>query len=135
MRISFHGAAHTVTGSQHLIEANGARLLLDCGLFQGRRADTYERNLNFSHDPRKVDAVVLSHAHYERKCEVATIGGLSAHARQDLLVKYAMGVKDSVKQIFLVHGEEKPAMTLKGLLKEQNMDHVHYPELHESVEL
>jgi metallo-beta-lactamase family protein len=65
MRISFHGAAHTVTGSQHLLEVNGSRLLLDCGLFQGRRADTYERNLNFHHDPRKVDAVVLSHAHID----------------------------------------------------------------------
>ena len=65
MRISFHGAAHTVTGSQHLLEVNGSRLLLDCGLFQGRRADTYERNLNFSHDPRKVDAVILSHAHID----------------------------------------------------------------------
>lgn len=65
MRISFHGAAHTVTGSQHLIEVNGLRLLLDCGLYQGRRADTYERNLNFSHDPRKVNAVILSHAHID----------------------------------------------------------------------
>ncbi len=65
MRISFHGAAHTVTGSQHLLEINGARLLLDCGLFQGRRADTYERNLNFKYDPRKVDAVILSHAHID----------------------------------------------------------------------
>lgn len=72
---------------------------------------------------------------YERKCDVATIGGLSGHAGQDLLLKYAMNVKDSVKQIFLVHGEEKQAMTLKSLLKEQNMDNVHYPELHESVEL
>jgi len=65
VRISFHGAAHTVTGSQHLLEVNGSRLLLDCGLFQGRRADTYERNLNFQHDPRKLDAVVLSHAHID----------------------------------------------------------------------
>jgi metallo-beta-lactamase family protein len=65
MRISFHGAAHTVTGSQHLVEVNGSRLLLDCGLFQGRRADTYERNLNFHHDPRNVNAVVLSHAHID----------------------------------------------------------------------
>lgn len=65
MRVSFHGAAHTVTGSQHLIEVNGARLLLDCGLYQGRRADTYERNLNFKHDPRQVDAVLLSHAHID----------------------------------------------------------------------
>jgi metallo-beta-lactamase family protein len=72
---------------------------------------------------------------YERKCDVATIGGLSGHAGQDLLMKYAVNVKDSVKNIFLVHGEEKQAMTLKGLLKEQNMDNVYYPELHESVEL
>ena len=72
---------------------------------------------------------------YKVKCEVATIGGLSGHAGQDLLVKYAMGVKDSVKQIFLVHGEEKQAMTLKGILNERKLSQVRYPELHESVEL
>ncbi len=72
---------------------------------------------------------------YERKAEVATIGGLSGHAGQDLLMKYALGVKDTMKQLFLVHGEEKQAMMLKGLLKDQNLDQVHYPELHESVEL
>lgn len=65
MRISFHGAAHTVTGSQHLLEINGQRLLLDCGLYQGRRKDTYTRNLNFAYDPRSVDAVILSHAHID----------------------------------------------------------------------
>ncbi|MCK7480826.1 MAG: MBL fold metallo-hydrolase [Candidatus Moduliflexus flocculans] len=65
MRIHFHGAAQTVTGSQHLLEINGHRLLLDCGLFQGRRDETYSRNLNFVHDPRKVDAVILSHAHID----------------------------------------------------------------------
>ncbi|MFN8411573.1 MAG: MBL fold metallo-hydrolase [Anaerolineales bacterium] len=72
---------------------------------------------------------------YKVKSEVATIGGLSGHAGQDLLLKYAMGVKDSVKQIFLVHGEEKQAMTLKGLLKDRNLNQVHYPDLHESVDL
>ena len=72
---------------------------------------------------------------YKRKCDIATIGGLSGHAGQDLLVKYAMGVKDSVKQIFLVHGEEKQAMTLKGLLHERKLSQVHYPDLHESVDL
>jgi metallo-beta-lactamase family protein len=65
LRINFHGAAQTVTGSQHLLEINGHRLLLDCGLYQGRRSETYERNLNFAHDPRKVDAVILSHAHID----------------------------------------------------------------------
>jgi metallo-beta-lactamase family protein len=65
MRLNFHGAAHTVTGSQHLLEINGYRLLLDCGLYQGRRADTYARNLTFAYDPRSVDAVILSHAHID----------------------------------------------------------------------
>jgi metallo-beta-lactamase family protein len=65
MRINFHGAAHTVTGSQHLLEINGHRLLLDCGLYQGQRSETYTRNLNFVYDPRSVDAVILSHAHID----------------------------------------------------------------------
>jgi metallo-beta-lactamase family protein len=65
MQINFHGAAHTVTGSQHLLEINGYRLLLDCGLYQGRRAESYIRNLNFAYDPRRVDAVILSHAHID----------------------------------------------------------------------
>ena len=65
MRINFHGAAHTVTGSQHLLEINGHRLLLDCGLYQGQRSETYARNLNFAYDPRGVDAVILSHAHID----------------------------------------------------------------------
>ena len=47
MRINFHGAAHTVTGSQHLLEINGHRLLLDCGLYQGRREETYSPQFEF----------------------------------------------------------------------------------------
>ena len=65
MKIHFEGAAQTVTGSQHLLEVNGKRLLLDCGLFQGKRKDFYERNLNFNFDPANIDAVLLSHAHID----------------------------------------------------------------------
>jgi metallo-beta-lactamase family protein len=65
MKIAFHGAAQTVTGSRHLISLNGARLLLDCGLYQGRRKKTYERNLNFPFEPHTVDATILSHAHID----------------------------------------------------------------------
>lgn len=65
MKITFCGAAGTTTGSQHLIEANGARILLDCGLYQGRRDETYDRNRHFLFDPSSVDAVVLSHAHID----------------------------------------------------------------------
>ena len=65
MKVVFHGAAQTVTGSRHLVHVNGHQLLLDCGFFQGRRKDTYERNLHFSFEPTGVDAVVLSHAHMD----------------------------------------------------------------------
>lgn len=65
MRIQFLGAARTVTGSMHLLEVNDQRLLLDCGLFQGKRADTYEVNQHFPFDPREIDAVILSHAHID----------------------------------------------------------------------
>jgi metallo-beta-lactamase family protein len=65
MKIGFHGAAHTVTGSQHLLQVNGYRILLECGLYQGRRKEAMQRNRNFPFDPNKLDAVILSHAHID----------------------------------------------------------------------
>lgn len=65
MKLQFCGGARTVTGSQHLLMVNGKRVLLECGLFQGRRAETYERNLNFCFDPASIDAMILSHAHID----------------------------------------------------------------------
>lgn len=65
MEIQFIGAAQTVTGSQHLLTINGKKILLDCGLFQGRRKDTYEKNRNFKFDPKDIDALILSHAHID----------------------------------------------------------------------
>ena len=65
MRISFHGAARSVTGSRHLLEVNGNRILLDCGLFQGRREEADRRNRQLGFDPGSVDAVILSHAHID----------------------------------------------------------------------
>jgi len=65
MRVIFHGAAGEVTGSCHEIEANGHRLLLDCGMIQGSDEDE-RRNLDpFAFDINKIDAVVLSHAHID----------------------------------------------------------------------
>jgi len=65
MKIHFLGAARTVTGSMHLLEINGSKILLECGLFQGKRDKTYERNRNFPFDPKSIDAVLLSHAHID----------------------------------------------------------------------
>lgn len=65
MQISFLGAADAVTGSRHLVDAAGARILLDCGLFQGFKT-LRERNwAPFAVDPASIDAVVLSHAHLD----------------------------------------------------------------------
>ena len=73
MKIYFNGAAQTVTGSQHLLEVNGHKLLLDCGLFQGRRKETYKKNREFAYDPATVDAVLLSHAHIDHSGNIPNL--------------------------------------------------------------
>ncbi len=65
MRITFHGAARSVTGSRHLVEAAGRRILLDFGLVQGRRDEADRANRDHPFDPSGIDAVVLSHAHID----------------------------------------------------------------------
>ncbi len=65
MKIHFLGAAQTVTGSQYYLEINGKTLLLECGLYQGKRAESYNYNKFFQYNPRKLDAVILSHAHID----------------------------------------------------------------------
>ncbi|MBV6511878.1 MAG: Ribonuclease [Ignavibacteriaceae bacterium] len=66
MKIKFIGAARTVTGSQHLLEVNGTKILLDSGLFQGKRKESFELNRNFDQfDPAEIDCIVLSHAHVD----------------------------------------------------------------------
>ena len=66
MKISFHGAARTVTGSKHLVQLdNNESFLLDCGLFQGMGRDTDSLNAKFGFDAAKLDYVILSHAHID----------------------------------------------------------------------
>ena len=65
MKLTFRGAAGAVTGSMHIVESAGKKLLLDCGMAQGRRKETEALNRDFPFDPRTVDAVVLSHAHID----------------------------------------------------------------------
>jgi len=65
MKITFWGAAQTTTGSFHLVEHDGHKVALDCGLFQGRRADFYTRNIEFPCRPEDVKALILSHAHID----------------------------------------------------------------------
>lgn len=66
MKIAFHGAARSVTGSKHLLTLkNGKQILLDCGLFQGMGKETEALNRKFGFDPATVDVVVLSHGHID----------------------------------------------------------------------
>lgn len=65
MEIEFYGAAREVTGSCHIVRAAGKTILLDCGMFQGRRKESAEKNSAFPFDVNEIDAVVLSHAHID----------------------------------------------------------------------
>lgn len=65
MKLQFFGAVRTTTGSMHLVEVGGKRILLECGLFQGRRKEAFERNRNFPLEVRSVDVCILSHAHID----------------------------------------------------------------------
>jgi len=73
INLTFLGAAQTTTGSMHLVEANGLRILLECGLFQGHRKEAFEKNRQLPVDPATLDAVVLSHAHIDHSGNLPTL--------------------------------------------------------------
>jgi metallo-beta-lactamase family protein len=92
MEIQFFGAAKSVTGSMHLITVNKEKYLLDCGLFQGKRQEAFQRNQNLPFDPASVKAVILSHAHIDHCGNIPQLikQGFSGeifctHATQDLV--------------------------------------------------
>ena len=65
MQLSFLGGATTVTGSQYLLDTGDARVLIDCGMFQGSPNETMCNRLPFEYDPREIDALLLTHAHLD----------------------------------------------------------------------
>ncbi len=73
MQFGFHGAAQTVTGSMHLLKVNGVTILIDCGLFQGKREETFLKNRNFAIDPTTIDHVVLTHAHIDHSGNIPNL--------------------------------------------------------------
>lgn len=74
MKITSYGAAEEVTGSKHLLEIQGKRILLDCGMFQGHRVEADRKNRKFLLEPNKIDAVVLSHAHIDHSGLLPLLG-------------------------------------------------------------
>ena len=73
MKIQFLGAVRTVTGSMHLLTVNGSRILLDCGLFQGRREESFKRNRHLPFEARTIDTLLLSHAHIDHSGNIPTL--------------------------------------------------------------
>lgn len=65
MQLQFLGAAREVTGSKHLLTVNGKRVLLDCGMFQGHRKESDQKNRQILVDPKSIDAMIISHAHMD----------------------------------------------------------------------
>ena len=91
MKLTFWGAAKTVTGSMHEVAVGEKRFLLDCGLYQGRREEAFDRNRNLAVPGRQVEAVVLSHAHIDHSGNLPSLsksgfGGIvhSTPATKDL---------------------------------------------------
>jgi metallo-beta-lactamase family protein len=91
MKLHFHGAARTVTGSMHRLDVNGVQLLLDCGLYQGKRKLAFERNRCYPFRPADIHNVVLSHAHIDHSGNLPQLVKdgfrgriVCTHATQDL---------------------------------------------------
>lgn len=73
MKIHFLGGVRTVTGSMHIIESEGKKILLDCGLYEGKRDEANYKNRNFPFDPASIDAMVLTHAHIDHSGNIPTL--------------------------------------------------------------
>lgn len=116
MKLEFSGAARQVTGSKHLLEVNGKKILLDCGLFQGRRKQSIAANMQFPFDVNSIDAVVLSHAHIDHSGALPLLAKLGytgpiycTHATRDLC---SVMLRDSA------YIQEKDAEWIKKKLKD-----------------
>ncbi len=87
MKLTFHGAVRTVTGSQHLITVNGKKILLDCGLYQGSRNASYERNQNLPFNASEIDVLILSHAHIDHSGNIPNL--VKSGFTGDIICTYA----------------------------------------------
>ncbi len=110
MKISFHGAARTVTGSKHVITLkSGKKILLDCGMFQGLGKETDMLNRNFGFEPTEIDAMILSHAHIDHSGLVPKL------------------IKDGFRgKIFCTHGTSELASVLLEDSAEIQEDEIKY---------
>lgn len=134
MKLKFCGAAGTTTGSQHLLEINGKRILLDCGLYQGSRKQAYEVNCCFPHfDPKSIDAVILSHAHIDHSGNLPNLsvkgftGNIYAtHATRDLcqiMLADCARIQESDIDWLNKHRKKEGLEPVMPLYNEQDAEH------------
>ena len=81
MNVTFHGATREVTGSMHLVTTGHDRILLDCGMFQGRRKESEEKNKVLPFDPGIITNIVLSHAHIDHSGRIPMVTRRNFHGR------------------------------------------------------
>jgi metallo-beta-lactamase family protein len=132
VKIEFWGAARNVTGSRHLLNVNGTRILLDCGMFQGHRKEAEQKNRDLKFDARSIDCVVLSHAHIDHSgclpslVKSGFLGNIYAtYATRDLC---AIMLPDSA------HIQEQDARYLNKKHKKKGLPPVEPLYNHEDVE-
>jgi metallo-beta-lactamase family protein len=133
--LTFWGAAGQVTGSMHLLETAGARVLLDAGLFQGRRAETHDLNAQLPFDARRIDAVVLSHSHIDHSGRLPLLVKEGFHgpvyatpATRDLsavMLADAAQIQEKDHQFLQHHGnpgiESEPLYALRDAIAVQDL--------------
>ncbi|MFH2056699.1 MAG: MBL fold metallo-hydrolase, partial [bacterium] len=73
MKLTFYGGAETTTGSMHVLEVDDAKIMLDCGLYQGSRKKAFELNSRLPFDASEIDTVILSHAHIDHCGNLPTL--------------------------------------------------------------
>ena len=148
MRITIHGAGGgEVTGSAYLLETRAAKVLIDCGMFQGARKAENHNRLPKKGAFSKLDAVILTHAHLDHTGRlplltradysgpIYTFGSLSGHAGQSDLVRWIGSIAPSKPQVFLTHGEARGRDPLKKLIKDRYKLKVSCPEMFETIEI
>ena len=118
MEIQFIGAAQTVTGSQHLLLVNGKKILLDCGLYQGKRKEAFEINRTFKYSPSEIDVLLLSHAHIDHCGKIPGLvkNGFHGHI-------YTTAATVDLCQIMLrdsAHLQERDIYVVNKIRKKQN---------------
>lgn len=139
MELEFVGAAQTVTGSMHLVRTKTATVLLDCGLFQGRRREAHDRNEHLPIDAKSIDAVVLSHAHIDHSGALPLLvkegydGPIyGTPATRDLcavMLRDAANIQESDAR-FLNRQNEREGLdeeVLAGLLASKGFEHILLP--------